>query len=156
MSSYLLLAAVTCLIAVPGIPASLLLFGARDGALVTRLAAAFGLGFTVAAGCAFGLAATHLFWLGSYLGAWAAASVILWAWAARRASVRDQMRVIGSDIGQNKIALAVGALVLLTLMTLHLRYLGVLNGPRYIYYLNGIEIANSHGVPAATLEYGQA
>ncbi|MHB1816684.1 MAG: hypothetical protein ACYCO9_01445 [Streptosporangiaceae bacterium] len=156
MSSYLLLAAVTCLIAVPGIPASLLLFSGREGAVVTRLAAAFGLGFTVAAGCAFGLAAAHVFWLGSYLGAWAIASAILWAWSARRAPLRDQLHAIGSDIGQNKIALAVGALVLLTLMTLHLRYLGVLNGPRYIYYLNGIEIANSHGVPAATLEYGQA
>ncbi|MHB1434335.1 MAG: hypothetical protein ACYCVZ_19735, partial [Streptosporangiaceae bacterium] len=52
--------------------------------------------------------------------------------------------------------LAAGALVILTLVALHLRYLGVLNGPRYIYYLNGIEIANSHGVPAATLEYGQS
>ena len=156
MSSFLLLGAVACLIAVPGIPASLLLFGARDGAVVTRLAAAFGLGYTVAAGCAFGLAAGHLFWLGSYLAAWAVASATLWAWAARRASVRDQLRAIGSGIGENKIVLGAGALVILTLLALHLRYLGVLNGPRYIYYLNGIEIANSHGVPAATLEYGQS
>ncbi|MHB1433582.1 MAG: hypothetical protein ACYCVZ_15910, partial [Streptosporangiaceae bacterium] len=118
MSGYLLLAAVACLIAVPGIAASLLLFGARDGAVITRLAAAFGLGYTVAAGCAFGLAAAHVFWLGSYLAAWAVASAILWARAARRASVRDQLRAIGSDIRQNKIALAAGALVILTLVAL--------------------------------------
>ncbi len=32
----------------------------------------------------------------------------------------------------------------------------VLNGPRYVYYLNGMEIANTGGIPSATLEYGQS
>lgn len=156
MSSLVLLAIVSCLLAIPGVPASLLIFDSRPASAVTRLAAAFGLGYTVAAGCAFALAAAHEFWLGVYLVIWGAISLALWFWAVLRASLREQLRSIRADIGQHKIILAAGTLVIAALVLLHLRYLGVLNGSRYIYYLNGIEIANSHGVPKATLEYGQS
>ncbi len=151
-----MLAAVSCLLAVPGVPAALIAFADRDGSVVTRAAAAFGLGYAVAAGCAFALAAARVFTLATYLPTWLAVSAILWIWALRRHSLRAAILLIGNDARKNKIVLAVGAVVVVGLVMVHLRYLQVLNGPRYIYYLNGVEIANSHGVPRQTLEYGQA
>jgi hypothetical protein len=49
-----------------------------------------------------------------------------------------------------------GSAVVLVVLLVHLPYLHYLGGPHYVYYLNGVEIANSHGVPAQTLEYGQS
>ncbi len=119
-------------------------------------AAAFGLGYSVAAGCAFALAAAHAFRLSVYLACWLAASALSWALAVRRGSLRDHVRAMAGDIGRHRIKLLIGAVLLGALMTVHLGYLYVLNGPRYVYYLNGMEIANAGGIPRATLEYGQS
>ena len=48
-----------------------------------------------------------------------------------------------------------GSAVVLVVLAIHFPYLHYIGGPHYVYYLNGVEIANSHGVPAQTLEYGQ-
>ncbi len=156
MSSILLLALMTLVLAIPGIPASLIAIPAGQATVVTRVAAAFGLGYAVSAGCAFALSAVHAFALGVFLPLWLTACAVLWAWALRRAAPREQLRALAGDIRQNRAALAIGAAVLLVLLAIHLKYLYVLGGPRYVYYLNGVEIANSHGVPLSTLEYGQS
>ncbi len=156
MHSYLLLAAVACLLAVPGIAASLATFGPQaEVSALTRSAAAFGLGYAAAGGIAFGLAAAHAFSLALFLPLWAAVSLALWVLALRRAPLRDQLRAFGHDLAASRLPLLLGALVLLVFVALHLQFLHDLGASRYIYYLNGIEIANSHGVPANTLEYGQ-
>ncbi|HEX9030328.1 MAG TPA: hypothetical protein VF834_00700 [Streptosporangiaceae bacterium] len=156
MSSVLLLGAVACLLAIPGIPASALALRGGAGSVITAAAAVFGLGYAAAAGCAFALAAAHVFNLAAFLVFWLVVSAGLWAWALWRGEPRSQVKALASDIAGNRLVLLVGALVIVTLLALHLRYLTVLNGPRYVYYLNGLEIANSHGVPRSTLEYGQS
>lgn len=80
----------------------------------------------------------------------------LWVWALRRSSLRSHLQSALSDISANKLALGIGVIALLVMFVIHLRYMYVLGAPRYVYYLNGIEIANSHGVPTSTLEYGQS
>lgn len=155
MSSVVLLAVVACVLAIPGIPASFLAFPLGQGSVITRAAAAFGLGYAVAGGCAFVLAAAHAFRLSVFLPLWLAASAVLWVLALRREPLRDQWRALAGDIAGNRLVLAAGALVLVALLVIHVRYLYVLGAPRYVYFLNGIEIANSHGVPSSTLEYGQ-
>ena len=52
MHSLIVLAAVACVIAVPGIAAALAAFSPGEVAIVTRTAAAFGLGYAAAGGCA--------------------------------------------------------------------------------------------------------
>ena len=45
---------------------------------------------------------------------------------------------------------------MLAVLAIHFPNLHYVDGSRYVYYLNGVEIANSHGVPSQTLEYGQS
>jgi hypothetical protein len=155
MSSVLLLVLLAFLLVVPGVPACVVIFGASEGSVVTRLAAMFGLGYAVSGGCAFLLSAVHLFHLAAFVPVWLVVTAALWAWAVRTGSVRGFWQSVVADIRGNKVALGVGALVFVAFMVIMLRYLFVLDGPGYIYYLNGLEIANGHGVPLSTLEYGQ-
>lgn len=145
------------LIAIPGTGAVLAAFGPGDLAPVTRLAAVFGLGYAAAAGCAFVLAAAHVFWLWSFLPLWAIVTAGLWWLAVRRFPVREQGRAIWSDLLKDWLPLLLGAVVILAMVILKLKFLHLVDGgAHYVYYLNGVEIANSHGVPSQTLEYGQS
>jgi hypothetical protein len=156
MQSLLLLAAVACLLAVPGIAASLAAFAPGEISIVTRAAAAFGLGYAAAGGCAFILAATHAFRLSSFLPLWFVVSAALWVLAVRRAPLSGHARAFIDEFDNNRIPLVLGALVVVAILAVQFRFIYLLGAPRYVYYLNGIEIANAGGVPAATLEYGQS
>ena len=151
-----LLALVVCMLAVPGTAAALAAFQPGEVSIVTRLAAAFGLGFAVCGGCAFVLAATHAFHLAFFLVLWAVAAAVLWVVALRRASFRDHARALGDDIRSNALPLALGALVIAVLLVLRFKFVQLLGVARWVYYLNGLEVANSHGTPAGILEYGQS
>jgi hypothetical protein len=156
MHSLIVLAAVACVIAIPGIAAALAAFSPGEVAIVTRTAAAFGLGYAAAGGCAFLLAAVHAFRLSLFLPLWLVVSAALWVVALRRARIRDQVTALTGDVTKNLFPLLLGALVVGAVLIIHVRYLYLLGGSRYVYYLNGLEIANRHGVPSATLEYGQS
>jgi hypothetical protein len=156
MHSVLLLVLVGLLLAVPGIAASLAAFPPGGISLVTRAAAAFGLGYAVAGGCAFVLSSVHAFRLPVFIPLWLVASAVLWVLALRRASLRDQARGIATDIRSDRFPLLLGALIVAAVLVVHFGFMYLLGGPHYVYYLNGVEIANSHGVPAATPEYGQS
>jgi hypothetical protein len=156
MHSLIVLALIACVIAVPGVAASLAAFRPGEVAIVTRLAAAFGLGYAAAGGCAYVLAATHAFRLSFFIPLWLVVSAALWVVAIRRASIHDQATALMGDVDKNLFPLLLGALVVAAVLIAHLSYLHLLGAPRYVYYLNGLEIANSHGVPSATLEYGQS
>jgi hypothetical protein len=155
VQSFFLLLWGCCMLAVPGVAASLAFFPPGELSIVTRSAAAFGLGYAVSGGCAFVLSAMHFFRLGLFIPVWLAASALLWFIALRRSSLRDHARAIISDIHTNAIPLLLGGSVVAAVLIARYGYIYVAGGPRYVYYLNGIEIANSHGVPSATLEYGQ-
>jgi len=156
MHSVLLLVLVGFVLAVPGTAASLAAFPPGGISLVTRVAAAFGLGYAVAGGCAFVLSSVHAFRLYVFIPVWLVASAVLWVLALRRASLRDQARAIAADIRNDRFPLLLGALVVVAMLVVHFGFMYVLGGPHYVYYLNGLEIANSHGVPATTPEYGQS
>src|SRR6266516_3310655 len=156
MHSLIVLAVVACVIAVPGIAASLAAFRPGEVAIVTRLAAAFGLGYAAAGGCAFVLAATHAFRLSFFIPLWLVVSAALWVVAIRRASIHDQATALIGDVNKNLFPLLLGAVVVVAVLIFHVSYLHLVGAPRYVYYLNGLEIANSHGVPSRTLEYGQS
>jgi hypothetical protein len=156
MHSLIVLAVVACVIGVPGIAAALAAFLPGEVAIVTCTAAAFGLGYAAAGGCAFLLAAVHAFRLGFFVPLWLVVSAVLWVVALRRAPIRDQITALIEDVKTNLFPLLLGTVVVGAVLIVHVRYLYMLGAPRYVYYLNGLEIANSHGVPSATLEYGQS
>ncbi|HXZ29254.1 MAG TPA: hypothetical protein VEG08_14765, partial [Terriglobales bacterium] len=156
MHSLIVLAVVAVLLALPGIAASLAAFRPGEVSIVTRTAAAFGLGYAAAGGCAFVLAAIHFFHLGVFILLWLALSAALWVVALRRSSFRDQAGALADDVSKNALPLLLGAAVVAIVLVVHIRFIHALGAPRYVYYLNGLEIANSHGVPAGTLEYGQS
>jgi hypothetical protein len=156
MSSVILLAVLACLLATPGLPAAVIAIPRGRTSVITRSAVTFGLGYAASAGCAFALAVAHVFRLATFLALWLVVSAALWVLACWRRSLRDQVSAIVADLSENRLLLLIGAVILAVLLIIHVRYLYVLNGPRYIYYLDGAQIANSHGVPATTLEYGQA
>ena len=148
MHSLIVLALVACVIAVPGVAASLAAFRPGEVAIVTRLAAAFGLGYA-AAGCAYVLAATHAFRLGFFIPLWLVVSAALWvvAWAIRRASIHDQATALMGDVNKNLFPLLLGAVVVAAVLIVHLSYLHLLGAPRYVYYLNGLEIGQQSRCP---------
>ena len=156
MSSVVLLAFLACLLVTPGIPAAVLAIPNGQTSVITRSAVTFGLGYAASAGCAFALAVAHVFRLETFIALWLAVSAALWVLACWRRSLREQVTAIVADLSENRLLLLIGAVILAALLIIHIRYLYVLDGPRYIYYLDGAQIANSHGVPAATLEYGQS
>ncbi len=156
MSSVVLLAFLACLLAIPGIPAAVIAMPRGQVSVITRSAVTFGLGYAASAGCAFALAVAHVFRLAGFIALWLVVSAALWILACWRRSLREQVTAIVADLSENRLLLLIGAVILAVLLIIHVRYLYVLNGPRYIYYLDGAQIANSHGVPATTLEYGQS
>jgi hypothetical protein len=156
VQSLLLLAAVAGLLAVPGIAASLAAFAPGEISIVTRTAAAFGLGYAAAGGCAFILAAAHEFRLSFFLPLWFVVSAVLWVLAVRRAPLREHARAFIDEFDKNRVSLLLGALVFVAILAVHFKFIHLLGAPRYVYYLNGIEIANAGGVPARTFEYGQS
>jgi hypothetical protein len=156
MQSVLLLAIVACLLAIPGVGASFAAFPPGEVSFVTRLASMFGLGYTAAGGCAFLLTATHTFRLSFFIPLWIVVSAVLWIVALRRASIRDHLRGLGAGIRDQRFPLLLGGVVVLAVLVIHISFLHYVGGPEYVYYLNGVQIANSHGTPALTLEYGQA
>jgi hypothetical protein len=156
MQSYVLLVVVAGVLALPGVAAALVAFPPGEVSIVTRSAAAFGLGYAAAGGCAFTLAAAHAFRLSLFIALWLAVSALLWTLAIKRTSFRDHAHALADDIDKNRLPLLLGALAIAALLVLHLKFLHVLGAPHYVYYLGGIEIANSGGVPSSTLEFGQA
>lgn len=156
MHSTLLLVLVICVIALPGIAASLAVSPPGEMSIVTRLAAAFGLGYAASAGCAFLLAAAHAFHLGIFIALWLAVSAVLWVAALRRASLRDHARALSEDFAANRLWLVLGALVIAVLLVLHLKFMHMLGASRYVYYQGGMQIANTGGLPSSSLEYGQS
>ena len=156
MQSYALLVLVACVLALPGIAASLAVFPPGEASIVTQLAAVFGLGYAVSAGCAFLLAAAQAFHLGIFIAVWLAVSAALWVVALRRGSLRDHARALRDDFVANRLPLLLGALVIAVLLILHFKFLHLLGASRYVYYQGGMQIANTGGVPSSSLEYGQS
>ena len=156
MQSATLLVLVACMLLVPGLGASFAAYPPGEMAFVTRLASVFGLGYAVAGGCAFILAATHVFWLGYFILLWVVVSAVLWILALRRASIRDHLRGLGAGIRDQRYPLLLGGVVVVAILAIYIPFFHYVGGPHYVYYLNGVEIANRHGTPAETLEYGQA
>jgi hypothetical protein len=154
--SILLLVLVICVIALPGIAGALAVFPPGEMSIVTRLAAAFGLGYAASAGCAFLLAAAHAFHFGFFIALWLAVSAVLWVTALRRGSLRDHARALSEDFAANRLWLVLGALVIAVLLVLHLKFLHMLGASRYVYYQGGMQIANTGGIPSSSLEYGQS
>ena len=156
MDSFVLLALVACVLGLPGVAASLAIFAPGEISVVTRAAAAFGLGYAASAGCAFLLAAVHAFRLSYFIASWLAASAALWLVALCRTSLREHARALGKDIAADRLPLLLGVLVLALLLILHFRFMHLLGAPRYVYFQGGVQIANSGGVPSSSLEYGQS
>jgi hypothetical protein len=156
MQSVLLLALVACMLAIPGVGASFAAFAPGELSFVTWSASVFALGYAAAGGCSFILASAHAFWLSFFIPLWVVVSAVLWFLALRRASLRDHLHGLLVDIRDQRYPLLLGGVVVAAVLIIHLGFLHYVVGPRYIYYLNGIEIANSHGTPSQTLEYGQS
>jgi len=156
MHSFVLLGLVACVLALPGAAASFAFFPPGKISIVTRSAAAFGLGYATSVGCAFILAAAHAFRLNFFIAFWLAASAVLWLVALRRASLREHVHALGEDIAANRLPLLLGALVIAVLLILHFRFLHLLGASRYVYYQGGMQIANNGGIPSSSLEYGQS
>jgi hypothetical protein len=156
VQSYALLLLVVVILAVPGIGATLAIFPPGEASVVTRLAAAFGLGYAVSAGTAFLLAAAQEFHLGLFIAVWLVLSAALWVVALRRGSLRDHAHAFREDVSANGLPLLLGVLVIALLLILHFKFLHYLGASRYVYYQGGVQIANHGGVPSSSLEYGQS
>ena len=158
MHSQWLLIIMGLIILLPGLAGTFVAFRPGQVSTVTRAAAFFAIGYVASGGLAFALASAHVLWPTTYLVGWVVMTTLLWFAAARRLPLREQVRGLRDEItgSGHTLALVIGAAVVIAVVGIHLPYLHYVGASRDVYYLNGLQIANAHGIPSATLEYGRS
>jgi hypothetical protein len=148
----LLLAA---LLLVPGTGITLALQPPGSASLPVRIALAFAFGYAAIAFISFVLALLHALTLGLFLGAFGVFTVGVWALALRRG--KQHLRAIGEDIKREWTRYVTFLAVLAGTLAVRVTYVPIVNFvPTTLrYWADGIEIADAHGIPSTTLQWGQ-
>ncbi|TMK86151.1 MAG: hypothetical protein E6G44_04540 [Actinobacteria bacterium] len=152
------LALVCLLVLVPGLGASLLLFGRRDVGLPTRLATMFVLGVVVDGLVAYTLAIAGVLRPGAFFGAVGGVTAVLWFGGLRRASARDLLRRLAAELRADPWTLGVGLAMVTAIAVVRttvspLRNFGTPTSWRY--WADGVEIADAGRLPSSVLQYGR-
>jgi hypothetical protein len=142
---------------VPGLGATLAAYPPERMGVATRLALAFGLGYAVVGITAVVLVIARVMHPETFFPALAAVTAALWAGGLRRGGVRAHLDAVSAEVGRERWALAVGALVFVAIAIVRLRSSPLLNfemfGP-WRYWADGLEIADAGRVPAHSLQWG--
>lgn len=154
MATAALIVVLVLLVGVPGAGASLALLRPGRVGLLARLTAAFGLGYLVSGGTAFILVRLHVFYRASYLSTWLIVSAAIWLAVLRRRTLRAHWRQMVDEVRADRAPFIAGAVVVVGVAIAFGTYLHVFDGVLYVYYLDGMQIASAHAVPAQTLQYG--
>jgi hypothetical protein len=152
MSSAFFIVLVLALILVPGAVVSPALLP-RPLPAPLRASTVFGLGYVTTAAVALVLSRLQLLRTPEFVAAWAAVSAISLVVALSRR--RRPGGPAPHPVAFEPLTLLVGAGVMVAILAVHASYLHVVDTRHYVYFLDGLEIANSHGVPPATIQYDQ-
>lgn len=151
----LVLVWLTFLVAAPGMPAALLLYGPGEIGFPTRLAIIIPLGYIVVGGAAYILTLLHAMRPVPFFVMLAVATAAVWAAALRRTSLGGHARGIAVQFKRDRLALWVGVLVLIgiaAVRALFVRNLPIISPFRY--WVDAMEIGSAGRIPPQTLQYG--
>ena len=148
----LLLAA---LLLVPGLGLTFALQPPGSASLPVRVALAFAFGYASIAFISFALALLHALTLSVFLGAAAVFTVAVWALALRRG--KEHLRALGRDLRLEWTRYVTFLAVLAGILLVRITYEPTVNFvPTTLrYWADGVEIADAHGIPSTTLQWGQ-
>ena len=141
----------------PGIGASLALWRPERIGPAARLGLVVPLGFAAVSLCAFVLALLRILYPATFLALLAALTAAAWVCGLRRDTLAAHVRATAGAVRAAPWALGVGLLALAVFAVLRLRFPSVLtmNAPvGFRYWADGLEVADAHRIPAASLQWG--
>ena len=145
------------LVLVPGAGAMLAVYPPGRAGVATRIALAFALGYAAVGLTATALVIAHVLSSSSFLLTLTAVTVALWAAALRRGRPGEHVAAIREELAEDRLAIAVGLVVLLAIAVVRLRSSPLLDfqmfGP-WRYWADGLELADAGRVPAESLQWG--
>ncbi|MBI3647729.1 MAG: hypothetical protein HY240_03085 [Actinobacteria bacterium] len=148
-------ALVALILAVPGFGVTLAVAGPGDLPLEARLAVSIPAGFALLGALMFSLVIAH-----RLVAPWAVAfavvgTVAVWLVGWRRHRFRDHLAAWRSELREDGWTFAVFGVLLLAFVAVRLTYgpIGMLAPTSLRYWADGVEISDTHGLPARSLQW---
>lgn len=150
------LTVVSLLTIVPGMGAGLALWKPGEVGLATRLGMAIGFGYALVGSISFLLAVVHQLSPVPLFVLLAAVTGVLWYLAFRRASLREHLSAIASEVRNDPWSIALGLVVLIAIAVIRLGYTSQIFVQKsgFRYWADGLEVADSSGIPSSAVHYG--
>lgn len=147
---------VTALLGVPGIGLVVATCRPRTST-ATRLALILPLGYGTVALIGFPLAVLHLLTLPTIAIAWLSASITIWFFAIKKGGIGRHIASARTSLRMNPWRLASALLLFGWYAASRWTYQPLTNlaAAPLRYWADGVEIADAHGIPTATLQYGR-
>jgi hypothetical protein len=149
--------ALTLLVIVPGLGASVAAFGPGRLRIATRLASMFAFGYALVGAVSFILAILRILNPTTFFAVLGVTTAVLWFLGLRTASPADHGRALAAEVRGDPFPIVVGLLVVACMAIVALSFSPLLNlGPSasWRYWVDGREIADAGRIPAASLQYG--
>lgn len=153
-----LVALAVALVAVPGAALAILAFPPGRASLGLRVALVAPFGFCLVGAAGLVLTLGRVMTRPVFLGTYAGLTALAWAVVGLRRNLPEHLRAWRGDISADPWAYAAGTVVTLAFAAIRLRYSPVANlndQTPFRYWGDGLEIAATHHIPAATLQWGQ-
>jgi hypothetical protein len=150
-------AAALLLVLVPGVGATMALYGPGRLGAVTRLALSFALGYGVVALIALVLTLTRLLGPVTFLVGLGVATVALWVTGLRRHGLRAHAAAVRDEVRDDPWSLGVGLAVVVGAAVVAWGFSPLLNlspSAAWRYVADAKEIADAGRIPAFSLQYG--
>jgi hypothetical protein len=145
-------------LAAPGLGLAVGLFPPAKMSLPTRLALTFPLGYASIGLLAFLLALVNVLHAPLFFALYGIGTAAAWWFAVRRGAWREHLRRLRQEVVDERWIYLLAAVVLLVLAAVRLTYSPVFSlGDQtpLRYWADGIEVADAHGIPAVTLQWGR-
>lgn len=147
------------LVAAPGLGLTFVLFPPGRASIPLRAALVVPLGFAAVGLVGVVLALLHALAAPVFLGAYLAGTAVVWILVLRRHALREHVVEWRREVASERFPYLLGLVAVVAFALVRLTYSPLLNlGPGYYtsfrYWADGLEMADAHGVPQLSLQWG--
>lgn len=151
------IAALSAMLAVPGLGAVLAAYGPGRPGIATGLALVPALGYGVAGTCSFVLTLLGVLRPATVFPVLGVVTVLLWLVGLRRGSLRVRVRAAGAELRADPWALGLGLAVMVSIAVIAISFSPALtfgSSSSWRYWADAREIADAGRIPARSIQYG--